>query len=284
MKQKRTRKQLLRLLCIIFLAALAVGGFAWWNASPAPLPVAQLRPFTRQAGRSVFLSAHRGFSAMAPENSVPAVWAAARAGFPASEFDIYESADGVWVVMHDDTVDRTTNGTGRIADLTAAEIARLRINTGTRIERYPDLGVPTLEEMLDACQAAGIRPEIEIKAASDAGLAALTEMLRAKDMLPGAIVISFDHATLERLAAGAPELEIWYLCGAVDATVRENLTRTPQFRLAFDGNNAANTGKVVRALQKGGTKLAVWTIDAPVMFWLRWAQGVRYFTSNRIRP
>ena len=64
------------------------------------------------------LTAHRGFSSVAPENTAPALAEAGKAGFYAAEFDIIPTADGVWVLIHDDTVDRTMDGEGEVEKLT----------------------------------------------------------------------------------------------------------------------------------------------------------------------
>ena len=69
--------------------------------------------------------AHRGYSAVAPENTLPALAAGVLAGATFIEFDVRTSADGVPVVIHDRTVDRTTDGTGPVWELTAEQLAAL---------------------------------------------------------------------------------------------------------------------------------------------------------------
>ena len=100
------------------------------------------------------LIAHRGYSGIAPENTLAAARLAGEHGFDACEFDVWPTADRVWVVMHDDTLDRMTDGTGAIADKTLAELRTLRIDAGNGIENYPDEKIPTLNEMLEVCKKA----------------------------------------------------------------------------------------------------------------------------------
>jgi glycerophosphoryl diester phosphodiesterase len=91
--------------------------------------------------------AHRGYSAVAPENTLPALAAAVRAGATHIEFDVRTTADGVPVVIHDRTVDRTTNGSGQVWDLTVDEIRAL--DAGSWFSpAFAGTKVPLLSEVL----------------------------------------------------------------------------------------------------------------------------------------
>ena len=107
--------------------------------------------------------AHRGYSYLAPENSIPAFEEAINAGFWAIECDIIRTTDGVWIMHHDETVDRMTDGTGLIPNMTYAQIQSLNIDTGPNIENYPNLKIPTFEESLLLMKKAGIIPLIDQK-------------------------------------------------------------------------------------------------------------------------
>ncbi|HEX7049042.1 MAG TPA: glycerophosphodiester phosphodiesterase [Longimicrobiales bacterium] len=116
--------------------------------------------------------AHRGGAALAPENTLPAFeQAVAEWSADMIELDVHATADGRCVVMHDPTVDRTTEGTGRVAELSLAEIRRLDAGyrftpDGGRSYPYRDRGVrvPTIEEVLEAFPTT--RLTIEVKAAA----------------------------------------------------------------------------------------------------------------------
>ena len=95
-----------------------------------------------------FILAHRGASAFAPENSLEAMQKAVELGFDGVEFDVCMSSDGVPVIIHDETVDRTTSGSGPVKDMTAAELK--------------SLGVPSLEEVLDSL-APNMIANVELK-------------------------------------------------------------------------------------------------------------------------
>ena len=98
-----------------------------------------LRPFE--------VVAHRGFSAVAPENTLVAIRKAIEAGATACEFDVYAAKDGPVVLMHDATVNRTTDGNGKVTELTAAELRRLDAGSW-KDQRWTGLGVSTLGEVL----------------------------------------------------------------------------------------------------------------------------------------
>lgn len=107
-----------------------------------------MNAFLKNHSRPVNL-AHRGASACAPENTLAAFRLASELGADGVELDAKLSRDGVVVVMHDQTVDRTTNGSGRVSDLTLAELKRL--DAGSKFNStFAGEPVPTLKEVIDA--------------------------------------------------------------------------------------------------------------------------------------
>ncbi|EHR61501.1 glycerophosphodiester phosphodiesterase family protein [Saccharomonospora cyanea] len=103
------------------------------------------------ADAPLMIAAHRAQWRQAPENSIAAIEAAIADGAEIVELDIMRTKDGHLVLMHDTTVDRTTNGTGAVADLTLAQIKNLRLKKGLGGAQAPltDHRVPTLEEALE---------------------------------------------------------------------------------------------------------------------------------------
>lgn len=97
--------------------------------------------------KSPHLIAHRGWSVRFPENSFPAFSAAIAAGADEIEFDVRVSKDGIPFVIHDTTVDRTTDGTGIVAELTASELRKLNLKDVDG-KVLPGLTIPTLETVL----------------------------------------------------------------------------------------------------------------------------------------
>lgn len=142
----------------------------------------------------MFIWAHRGASALAPENTMAAFRAAEVLNADGIEFDVHLSRDGVPVVIHDETVDRTTDGAGAVAELSLAEL--LDFDAGSWFdEQFTGEQVPLLTEVL-AWAGNRMRLNIEIKdhRAGEAVLTALRDFPEA-DVL----ISSFNHKALARL-------------------------------------------------------------------------------------
>ncbi len=108
-------------------------------------------------------AAHRGYSGYAPENSIPAFELAGRNGFWGIETDIYETTDGAFVCMHDEDLDRTTDGTGAVTSYSLEELGAFKIDTGSNVEISENLKIPTFDEYLGICMKYGCVAVIEIK-------------------------------------------------------------------------------------------------------------------------
>src|SRR5699024_11292770 len=106
-----------------------------------------------------------GYTAMAPENSLPGFAYAGLLGQWAIETDVHLTRDGVLVCCHDETVDAMYDGTGAIADMTWAELSRLRLRRGSRLDCFAEeeLRMPLFSDYLQICRAFGSVPFIELK-------------------------------------------------------------------------------------------------------------------------
>ncbi len=141
--------------------------------------------------------AHRGASAWAPENTVAAFDAALEVGCRAVEFDVRLTADGIPVVIHDETLERTTNGKGRVAETNWLDI--LRLDAGSwKHPRFAGSRVPSLEEALQAISPCA-QPVIEIKVPLNPSM--VIGLLTRYDILTDAVVMSFDENILASLRA-----------------------------------------------------------------------------------
>jgi len=151
---------------------------------------------------------HRGAKGEAPENTLAGFAYALALGLKGIELDVRLSADGQLVVMHDATVDRTTNGTGRVAALTAEQLGNLDAR-GEHPDWPAPLGVPTLHEVLDAvAPAPDLALRIEVKRDEPARLesvcAILVRLIDEHGIASRVVVSSFDPAALEIMRAAAP--------------------------------------------------------------------------------
>ena len=107
--------------------------------------------------------AHRGANHVAPENSLPAFKRVSN--HTGIEFDIHQTSDGQWVVMHDDSIDRMTAGSGNISSYTLNNLRKNIINEGSNVKRFraDELVIPTLQEVLAVVKEKRLLPVIEIK-------------------------------------------------------------------------------------------------------------------------
>ena len=105
--------------------------------------------------------AHRGASGYAPENTLESFKLAMEMGADGFELDVHVSRDGELIVIHDETVDRTTNGTGRIMDMTLQQIKAL--DASNHMEKYAGARIPTLEEVYSLIQGTDLLINCELK-------------------------------------------------------------------------------------------------------------------------
>jgi len=151
-----------------------------------------------------FVIAHRGASGRAPENTQAAVKAAQALGCRWVEIDVQLSADGIPVVIHDHTLDRTTNGHGPVNALTAQDLASLDAGRWFA-PQFLDERVPTLDAILQTCRALHLGLNIEVKPAPDSDEETATAVA---DLVDGAaqplLLSSFSRPSLSKLHALVP--------------------------------------------------------------------------------
>jgi len=168
--------------------------------------------------------AHRCGGTLAPENTLAGLRVAAGLGIEGVEFDVMLSRDGVPVLMHDETLERTTDGRGRVADHDLAELKRLHVR--------PDAGerIPTLAEAWQLCAELGLWANIEIKPAAGQERAtgtAIGRFLESRRWRDGAgVVSSFAEEALLAFAQEAPDIPRALLVREIPADWQARLART----------------------------------------------------------
>ena len=285
---KKKKKILICVLCVVAAVCVAGGLFAKLRTKKIrPKDTVSIKSISAVNIDEITLTAHRGLSAIEPENTLPAFTAACEAKYNYVEFDIEPTSDGKWIVMHDDDLRRTTNGHGKITERTLAEVSALKIDNGANIENYTDLRVPTFEEtmaLLDRYYP-NTKPMIEIKSIGKNNLDSLIEFF--KDYAArgrSTIVISFDKDIIDTLYKECPEQTYWLLTSELSDEAVDFCKNHGNMRAAFNGNNAKNTDSVINAAIDAGIPLAAWTVDSPDTLKNLYDLGVRYFTTNCITP
>lgn len=151
--------------------------------------------------------AHRGASAYAPENTLPAFQKAVELGADGIELDVHLSADGVLMVSHDETIDRCSNGTGEIRSMTCEELKRY--DYSHRFPEYKGATIPTLREVYELIVPTGLTVNVELKTnvyeypGIEKKCIALAEEAGMTERI---LYSSFNPKSLERLHRLAPEL------------------------------------------------------------------------------
>ncbi|WP_295173740.1 glycerophosphodiester phosphodiesterase family protein [uncultured Brevundimonas sp.] len=209
----------------------------------------------------VAISAHRAVSALdQPENSIAAIEATGRA-IPNAilELDAVLTKDRQLVLMHDDTMDRTTTGRGRVADLTLAQVkqARLKASNGALTRAAP----PTLGEALDAAGSVGAIASIDLKPAdgeTTVDLArAVIDQVRRSRAGNRVVLITYNDADARAVAAMAPEMMISAGLSGVDKLSGLN----PAQILAWTGTREERPA-LWRALREAGVEVQFGTLGA----------------------
>lgn len=233
-------------------------------------------PVLDRSRRLVF--AHRGGAALRPENTVAAFDHAVALGVDGLELDVHLSKDSELVVIHDFTVDRTTDGRGPVADLTWRELAALDaghhfVSDGEPAYRTAGLRIPRLEEILSRYPEVPLI--VELKGASTSLAEAAVAAVRRADAIGRVCFGGFHDVTLRAARA----------CGAdvVTSGAREDIRRALWASLvgmapprtgyqAFQvperhGDRPVVTPRFLRSAIRGGIPVQVWTVDdAPSMF------------------
>ncbi len=182
-----------RLIVMVFLIFLA-GGCSFDST-------VSLRNYI--AWNSPLITAHRGYAEIAPENTLSAFQAALTAGADASEFDVHMTLDGVLIVIHDDTVDRTTDGTGAVSELTYEYLSTLDAGSW-KDPKFAGERIPTLHETLTFFEANNMVAVLEIKVAYIVD--PVLEMLFATGMDKRTVIISFEESAIKKIIEEHPEI------------------------------------------------------------------------------
>ncbi len=207
--------------------------------------------------------AHRGFAARAPENTLPAFALAIEVGADGIEFDVQMTVDGELIVIHDDTLDRTTDGSGQVAHQTLHDLRRLDAGSWFAPE-FAGVRVPTLDEVLALAVEAPypVMLNLELKY-GDTPYPALEfrawERVSAYGLGARTIVSSFYHEPLRRLKRAHAEAEtaLLYQDGLVD----------PWLYAHYLGAGALHpyyksvTAEQIAQIRQQGVKVRVYTVD-----------------------
>lgn len=228
------------------------------------------------------LIAHRGASTIAPENTLAALGAAADAGVEAVEFDVRLTRDGACVVFHDDDLDRTSNGSGPVAECDLADLQRL--DAGAWFSpAFAGEPIPTLSEVHELCSARGLTANLEIKA-DPGGEAAVAravcaELVSRGEASPVTVVSSKSAECLRIVRREMPLMPI--------ALILHNESLWRALDEARDIGCAALhvsrrrvRGLLVARVKDAGLQLGAYTVNEPARAKRLLTKGVDYLFSD----
>lgn len=275
------------LVAVILVAAVAtpliVSAVADGKRYSAKEPIALSSIFVKKSDQGrISLIAHRGFSSQAPENTAAAIEKAADYGFDTVEIDIRQTADGVWVVSHDDDISDMTDKSGSISSYTYYDLITATVDNGANHESYTDLKILTLEEALSLCLKHNIKPMIEIKSYTAEGLDSLIELVDKNGFTESCSIISFDRSVLDEIRLRNDKITLYALVSKLNSKNLEACLDDPTIGVSFNGNSKVNTQKKIKELQAAGIPLACWTVDNAEVMEKYYAVGVTVFVTNRI--
>jgi glycerophosphoryl diester phosphodiesterase len=202
--------------------------------------------------------AHRGGGALAPENTLGAIRLGASMGFKGVEFDVMLEKDRLPVIIHDETLERTTNGRGRVPDMRYSELSRFDAGKGNRIPKY--------EDAARLCMELGLWANVEIKpakgherATGDAVSRMTQELWKGAPI--GPLLSSFSVEALEAAKAAAPGLPRGYLVDKIPDGWRDTMKRLEC--VALHCNYKYLTEALAAQIHAAGYGILLWTVNEP---------------------
>lgn len=206
---------------------------------------------------------HRGYVS-APENTLEAYRLSAKNGFKYVECDVSFTSDGYAVLLHDNTIDRTSDGTGAISSLTLEQVRTYDFGLWKSHE-YAGTKIPTFEEFIALCADLDLHPYIELKSALTAGQAEqLVGIVEAYGLADGCTWISFNVESLAEIKNVDSGARLGYIVN--ESLTQEKLNvantlRTEDNEVFIDANYGLATASGVELCKTNGFALEIWTVN-----------------------
>ena len=228
--------------------------------------------------RSTVMVAHRGVSGLETENTVAAFIAAGNRSYGGIETDVHKTADGHYVVIHDENTLRVSGVEMIVEESTFDELRKITLHNmgdGTR----GDLRIPTLEEYLSTCHRYEKTAVLELKGSFDKE--SVSEILKACIEIHGLenmIFISFDYQNLVYLRELSSDAVLQFLTyKEIDDALIDRLLL---YRMDLDAHYKLFTEELIKKLHDKGLKLNAWTVNEPEVAADLVAWGIDYITTN----
>lgn len=226
--------------------------------------------------RPINIIGHRGMPSAAQENTIKGSILAAEHGANIIENDIYLTKDGVLVVMHDSTIDRTTNGTGNIESMTYAELSKYQVNSLAGAAPEP---IPTLEDYFNEFKGKNVNIFIEIKSSNPEIVPKLRELLDKYDFYSQACVITFNESQLNLVRTQIPEISCGFLTSSLSNVY--SITNAVYEKVStFNPSKSLVSKTLLRSLYARGITVWPYTLNKIDEFDSFFAMGISGITTN----
>ena len=227
---------------------------------------------------------HRGYAARAPENTLASIEAALTAGARAVEFDAHVASCGTPVVIHDETLDRTTDGEGPVLRQTVEQLRTLDagawFDPGFSGER-----IPTLTEALDHVAGRAHHVYLEVKGVREpSDVDHMFRIVRDRAMSGRTTFISIDWRILERVRARDAAIRIGFIVVTADLfdEALSLAAADPAAILDLNHEIALDEPALVRRAKNEGVDVVTWTVNEPDEATRLWRAGVTGFTTDHV--
>lgn len=205
---------------------------------------------------------HSGYTFVAPENTLPAYVLSDEKGYAYVETDVRFTRDNIPVLLHDASIDRTSSGSGRIADLTYRQAAAFDFNAGK--SKFSPISLPTFRQFIQLCAQRHLHPYIELKSSvSGRQIDQLFDIVKEYHMSTHVSWISFDYPNLKRICRMYPSAELGYLCIETDrkAVQATKKLKTEQNSVYLCAKHTHLTAEIRAQCLRAGIYLEVWTMN-----------------------
>lgn len=225
------------------------------------------------------ITAHRGFSKVAPENTLPAFEAAMECGADYIELDIQLTADDQLVVIHDDKVDRTTNGKGNVSKYTYDQLTELSAGSWfSKSGEFDDVRIPLFRDVLELV-GNDVMLNIEIKRSGDPKKTAekAVELIEEYGIVKSCYVTSFSYTALKKVKQLNPKIKTAFIANLATATSYAQLPYIDAVSMNYIFVNQS----VVNSAHHHGKRIFVWTVDRQSEVKKMMALGVDNIITDR---
>lgn len=207
---------------------------------------------------------HRGYNTVAPENTLPAYRLSKKMGFYYVETDVSFTSDNVAMCLHDATIDRTSNGSGTLANMTYEQVRQYDFGSWKSVE-YTGTVIPTIAEFLKLCRDIGLHPYIELKNNGNytqAQIQNVVDLVYQHGLKEKVTYISFSSTYLGYVHSYDATARLGYLSSTAstsDITTINNLKSNNE--VFYDVKYSTLTDNIITAFENTNIPIEVWTVD-----------------------